>query len=80
MVSFIEDALLTKVTKEYKITSLVYFGASNTGLASVYKEKGKANICYKSFSNKEKSQRSTWRKLYDFWKNYRIYDFDSIVL
>ena len=46
--------------KEYKIPSLlVYSDASNSGLASVYKEKGKANICYKSFSDQEKSQSST---------------------
>ena len=50
--------------KEYKIPSLlVYSDASNSGLASVYKEKGKANICYKSFSDQEKFQSSTWREL-----------------
>ena len=50
--------------KEYKIPSLlVYSDASNSGLASVYKEKGKGNICYKSFSNQEKFQSSTWREL-----------------
>ena len=50
--------------KEYKIPSLlVYSDARNSGLASVYKEKGKANICYKSFSDQEKSQSSTWREL-----------------
>ena len=50
--------------KEYKIPSLlVYSDASNSGLASVYREKGKANICYKSFSDQEKFQSSTWREL-----------------
>ena len=39
-----------RFVKEYKIPSLlVYSDASNSGLASVYKEKNKANICYKSF-------------------------------
>ena len=42
---------------------LVYSDASNSGLASVYKEKGKASICYKSFLDREKSQSSTWREL-----------------
>ena len=52
---------------------LVYSDASNSGLASVYKEKGKANICYKSFSDQDKSQNSTWREL-------EVHDFHSIVL
>ena len=39
-----------RVIKEYKIPPfLVYCNASRSGLASVYKEKGKANICYKSW-------------------------------
>ena len=39
-----------KVIKEYEIPSLlVYSDASNSGLVSVYKEKGKANICYKNW-------------------------------
>ena len=29
----------------------------------MYKEKGKPNICYKSFSDKEKSESSTWKEL-----------------
>ena len=46
-----------KVIKEYKIPSLlVCSDASNSGLASIYKEKVKANICYKGFSDKVKSQ------------------------
>ena len=50
--------------KEHKIPpSLVYSDASNSGLASVYKEKGKPNSCYKSFLDQEKSQNSTWREL-----------------
>ena len=50
--------------KEYKIPSLlVYFDASNSGLASVYKEKGKANIYCKNFSDQEKSHSCTWREL-----------------
>ena len=50
--------------KEYKIPSLlVYSDASNSGLALVYKEKGKPNICYKSFSDQEKSESSTSREL-----------------
>ena len=41
--------------KEYKIPSLlVYTDASNSGLALVYKEKGKPNISYKSFSDQGK--------------------------
>ena len=42
---------------------LVYSDGSNSGLVSVYKEKGKANICYKSFSDQEKSQNFIWREL-----------------
>ena len=43
--------------KEYKIPSLlVYSDASNSSLASVYKEKDKVNICYKSFLDQDKSQ------------------------
>ena len=50
--------------KEYKIPSLlVYSDASNSGLASVYKQKGKPNVCYKSFSDQEKSESSTWTEL-----------------
>ena len=50
-----------RLIKEYKIPSLlVYSDASNSGLASVYKEKGKAN---KRFSDQEKPQNSTWREL-----------------
>ena len=50
--------------KEYKTPSLlVYSDASNSSFASVYKEKSKANIYYKSFSDQEKSQNSTWREL-----------------
>ena len=53
-----------RLIKEYKIPLLlVYFDASNSGLASVYKEKAKANVCYKSFSDKEKPQISLWREL-----------------
>ena len=37
--------------------------AINLGLASVYKEKGKPNTCYKSFSDQEKYERSTWTEL-----------------
>ena len=42
---------------------LVYSDASNSGLASIYNEKGKTNISYESFSDKDKSQSSTWREL-----------------
>ena len=42
---------------------LVHSDAINSGLASVYKEKGKANTCYKSFSDQEKYERSTWTEL-----------------
>ena len=46
--------------KECKIPSLlVYSDASNSDLASVYKEKRKPNSCYKSFSDQEKSESST---------------------
>ena len=42
---------------------LVYSDASSSGLASVYKEKAKANVCCKSFSDKEKPQISPWKEL-----------------
>ena len=43
--------------KEYKIPPLlVYSDASNSGSALVYKEKGKANICYKGFLIKKNSE------------------------
>ena len=55
--------LNNKSFREYKIPSLfVYSDASNNGLASVYKDKGKSLICYKKFDKIEKKQSSTWRK------------------
>ena len=42
------------------LSLLIYSDASNSSLTSVYKEKGKAKICHKSFSDKEKSPSSTW--------------------
>ena len=55
--------LNNKVFREYRIPSLfVYSDASNNGLASVYKDKGKSLICYKKFDKIEKKQSSTWRK------------------
>ena len=52
------------VTKKHKIPSLLFYSeGSNSDLASVYKEKGKADVCYKSFSDQEKSQSCTWREL-----------------
>ena len=56
--------LNNKVFREYRIPSLfVYSDASNNGLASVYKDRGKSFICYKNFDKTEKKQSSTWRKL-----------------
>ena len=53
-----------RVIKEYVIpTIFVYSDASNSGLASIYKDKGKDKICYKNFSETEKSKSSTWREL-----------------
>ena len=56
--------LNNKVFCEYGIPSLfVCADASNNGLASVYKDKGKSFICYKNFDKIEKKQNSTWREL-----------------
>ena len=56
--------LNNKALREYRISSLlVYSGASNNGLASVYKDKGKPFICCKNFDGIEKKQSSTWRDL-----------------
>ena len=56
--------LNNKAFREYKIPSLfVYSDASNNGLASVYKDKGKSFICYKNFDKVEKKQITTWREL-----------------
>ena len=56
--------LNNKVFREYRIPSLfVYSDASNNGLASVYKDKGKSFLCYKNFNKIEKKQSSTWREL-----------------
>ena len=56
--------LNNKSLREYKIPSLfVYSDASNNGLASVYKDKGKSFMCYKNFDKVEKKQISTWREL-----------------
>ena len=53
-----------KFIREYKTPSfVVYSDASDSGLASIYKEKGKDYVCYKNFSDKEKSLSSTWREL-----------------
>ena len=61
---FIIGNLNNKAFREYKIPSLfVYSDASNNGLASVYKDKGKSFICYKSFDKIEKKQSSTWTEL-----------------
>ena len=48
-------------------------------MASVYKEKGKPNICYKSFSDQEKSESSTWRELeaIQFYLNSSKYKFEN---
>ena len=56
--------LNNKVFREYRIPSLfVYSDASNNGLASVYKDRGKSFICHKNFDKTEKKQSSTWREL-----------------
>ena len=56
--------LNNKAFREYRISSLlVYSGASNNGLVSVYKDKGKPFICCKNFDGIEKKQSSTWREL-----------------
>ena len=41
----------------------IYSDASNTGLASVYKENGKLNMCKKNFNFIEETKSSTWREL-----------------
>ena len=48
-------------------------------MALVYKEKGKPNICYKSFSDQEKSESSTWRELeaIQFYLNSSKYKFEN---
>ena len=40
----------------------IYSDASNEGLASVYKEKGKLRICSKNFDSQERQKSSTWRE------------------
>ena len=41
----------------------IYADASNTGLASVYKENGKLNMCWKNFNFIEETKSSTWAEL-----------------
>ena len=41
----------------------IYSDASNTGLASVYKENGKLNMCKKNSNFIEETKSSTWREL-----------------
>ena len=51
--------LNNKVFREYRIPSLfIYSDASNNGLASVYKDKGKLFIFYKKFDKIEKKESS----------------------
>ena len=40
----------------------IYSDASNTGLASVYKENGKLNMCIKNLNFIEETKSSTWRE------------------
>ena len=62
--------------KEHKIPSSL---TQVTSLASVYKEKGKPNICYKRFSDQEISESSTWRELeaIRFFLNSSKYKFEN---
>ena len=48
-------------------------------MASVYKEKGKPNVCYKNFSDQEKYESSTWRELeaVQFSLNSSKYKFEN---
>ena len=56
--------LNNKAFREYKILSLfVYSDASNNGLASIYKDKGRSFMCYENFDKIEKKQGSIWREL-----------------
>ena len=49
-----------RVIIEYCVPSVItYSDASNTGLASVFKEKGKNVVCYKNFSENEMTMSST---------------------
>ena len=41
----------------------IYSDASNTGLALVYKENGKLNMCKKNFNFIEETESSTWKEL-----------------
>ena len=57
---------ITKLNKKslyrYEISHLfIYSDANNTGLASVYKENGKSNMCQKNFNFIEETESSTWR-------------------
>ena len=53
-----------RVINDYDVSSIiVYFDASSSGLASIYKDKGKDKIFYKTFSVIEKTKSSTWREL-----------------
>ena len=43
--------LYKRTMSEYKIPSLLlYFDANSSGLASVHKEEGKEDVCYKNYS------------------------------
>ena len=41
----------------------VHSDASNTGIACVFDATGKGNICYRNFTDLEKTFSSTWREL-----------------
>ena len=48
----------------HKIAHLfIYSNASNTGLASIYEENGKLNMCKENFNFLEETKSSTWREL-----------------
>ena len=53
-----------RVISDYDVPSIIFYSdASSSGLASIYKDKGKEKICYKNFSVIEKTKISTWREL-----------------
>ena len=55
--------LTTKCLENTEFHLCLFSNASNDGLASVYKDRGKSFICYKNFDKTEKKQSSAWREL-----------------
>ena len=60
---FIITKLNNKFLYGHEIPHLfIYSDASNTGLASVYKETGKLHMCKENFNFTGKTKSSTWRE------------------